>query len=64
MKSFRKTAEMGVRMSKAYRAKLRRAAEIETRRRNKVVSSTDVLLEQAEPGIDRIIAEAEKKAAA
>lgn len=64
MKAFHKTVSLGIRMTKEYRAKLRRAAEIEMRKRRLPFGSGELLLELAEPGIDRIIAQAEAEKAA
>lgn len=62
MKSLRKTSGLGIRMTKAQRRKLREAAMLESRRRGGLVSSGELLLELAWPGVEQILAPASAEA--
>ena len=55
MDHLRKSETLNIRMTAKQRARLRRAARIESRRRERVVEAGPLLLELAAPGIERIL---------
>lgn len=61
MKELRKEAQLNIRLQRQQKAKIRRAAKIETRNRNQIIEPGPLLLECGMPGIERILAEAEQQ---
>lgn len=61
MKDLRKDDQLNIRMQRQQKARIRRAAKIESRRRGQIVEPGPLLLELGMPGVDRILAEAEQQ---
>ena len=55
MNDLRKDKTLNIRMTRKQKAKLRRAARIESRRREEIVEPGPLLLELAMPEVDRIV---------
>ena len=55
MQGLRKDDQLNIRMQKKVKAKIRRAARIESRRRQRIVEPGPLLLELGLPGIERIL---------
>jgi hypothetical protein len=56
MDDLRKDETLNIRMTAKQKAKIRRAARVESRRREKIVEPGPLLLELAMSGIERILA--------
>ena len=63
MKDLRKDDQLNIRIRGDMKAKIQRAARIESQRRQQIVEAGPLLLELGMPGIEQILADAAQKVA-
>jgi hypothetical protein len=64
MTDLRKNDQLNIRLRREMKAKIKRAARLESERRKQIVEAGPLLLELGMPGIERILASTNDQAAA